>query len=91
MRGHEHEHDQPLDTHVFHRVFFPGASMRGHTGRQLMLVRTDLHECVSLDDVIDFIGTLVFVRRLFLPRFEAVDVAKHPIGFKEVDLLETFR
>jgi hypothetical protein len=53
------------------------------------LVRTDLHKCASFDDVIDLVGALVFVRRLFLSRFEAVGVAEHPIGFKEVDLLES--
>src|SRR5688572_10086426 len=62
--------------------------MGSHTGQQFTLFRPDLHQAFSLDHVVDLIGSLMLVCRLFLSRFKAVDVTEHPLGFKEINLLE---
>jgi hypothetical protein len=47
-----------------------------------------LHEAFSLEDVVNFVGSLMLMCWLFLARFETINVAEHALGFKEIDLLE---
>jgi len=88
MRRHKHEHDETIGTQIHHRMLFTWAGMGHHTWPQLTPFRPNLDEPFALQNVVDFVGPLMLMRRLLLPRLETIHIAKHAFRFKQVDLLE---
>jgi hypothetical protein len=88
MRRHKYQHDQALGAMVLHSVFFARTRVGSHAGQELSALGSDLHEAFPLEHIVNLVGALMLMRCLFLAGFEAINVAEHALGFKEINLLE---
>src|SRR4029079_17461172 len=86
FRGHVNQNGQPCVAAVLNAVFLAGLRQSDFTLAKLPLFFADLKHSPALDHVIDFIGALMRVRRLLLPRLEAVNVAKKSFGLEDAVL-----
>jgi hypothetical protein len=91
MRRHKYQHDQTVGAWVFYGVFFSRTGMGCHAGLEFPPLPPDLHEAFTLKHIVDLVGPLMLMCRLFLSWLEAIDVAEHPVCFKDIDLLELLR
>jgi hypothetical protein len=72
-------------------MFLTRTGVSRHSWRQFAPFGPDLDQTFSLYDVIDFVGSLMLMGRLFLSGLKAIDITEHALGFKEVDLLKLLR
>jgi hypothetical protein len=88
MGRHKHQHDQAIGAGILYGVFFPRIGMGCHAGQEFPPICPDLHESFTLEHIVDLVGSLMLMCRLFLSWLEAIDIAEHAVGFKEIDFLE---
>jgi hypothetical protein len=69
-------------------MFFTRTSVGRHTWRQLTPFSPDLDQPFALQNVVNFVGSLMLMWWLFLSGLEAIDITKHALGFEHVDLLK---
>ncbi len=93
MRGlgrHENKEDQTIRTWVTDPVSLARWRQCYLILLQVSLLVTNLKQAFPLKDKVDLVRPLVAVYGLRLTRFEAINIAEHPVGLKEADFLHFF-
>ena len=88
---HEHECNEPLLAAIEDAVILARGREGNFSGPQFPLLFAHLEDATTFQNIIDLVLPHVRVRTLFLPRLEAVSVAKESSGFEDAVLFHLLR